>query len=44
MFEDDIILHRREVERNINASFGIDVEKARMEGDITTAPDGKQYI
>lgn len=44
MFEDDIILHRREVERNINASFGIDVEKARLEGDITTAPDGKKYI
>lgn len=36
--------HRRELERQMAESFGYDLEKARMEGDITVAPDGKTYV
>lgn len=36
--------HRRMIERQMQKSFGCDLEKARQVGDITIAPDGKQWI
>lgn len=43
MYE-DIQNHRRDIERQISKGFGCDLEKARNVGDITVAPDGKQYV
>ena len=40
----DLHDHRRELERSLAESFGYDLSKARMEGDITIAPDGKTYV
>lgn len=41
---DDILNHRRGIERQIQQSFGYDLEKGQNVGDITVAPDGKQYV
>ncbi len=41
---DDILNHRRSIERQIQQSFGYDLEKGQNVGDITVAPDGKQYV
>lgn len=41
---DDILNHRRGIERQIQQSFGCDLEKGQNVGDITIAPDGKQYV
>ena len=41
---DDILNHRRGIERQIQQSFGCDLEKGQNVGDITVAPDGKQYV
>lgn len=41
---EDILNHRRSIERQIQQSFGYDLEKGQNVGDITVAPDGKQYV
>lgn len=41
---DDILNHRRGIERQIQQSFGCDLEKGQNVGDITIAPDGRQYV
>lgn len=41
---EDIINHRRSIERQIAKGFGCDIEKGRNVGDVVVANDGKPYV